>query len=353
MIPVDVRASIALAAAFAVGCDLPTDLPVVETRWIVPTEETRFGVNELLPGDVSLSADSSAFIVDFDPAAFSATLGSLCAACALADGATVPKPPFLASLSSQIDFPPEVSAVSVLGGQVVFELRNGLNFDPIRPGGAMFGSLTLTLTDDDDGDVVASLVIEGTDTGFAAGSTLTRALVLNATDVNGSLTADVVVNSPLGDAVTVRASDALSVTATPVNVRVSGVTIDVANRSVNLDPVSLDLTDVDQDIEDRVVSGSLTVDVTNPFGIGAALQISIAGPTISTIQKSAPVTALPASTVVIAFTSDELKSILGADVVLSGGAVVDPGAGSITVSPGMELVLAASLDLTLRLGGGN
>lgn len=327
---------------------------MVETRWIVPTDETRFGVNELLPGDVSVSPDGSAFIVDFDPVAFSETLGSLCAPCAVANNTTVPKPPFLATLASQLDFPPEVTAVTIVDGQVFIELQNGLNFDPIRPGAGVTGSLTVTVTDDADNDVLATLDIDGADTSFGAGTTLTRTLALNPTDVNGSLLAEVSVNSPLGDPVAIDASDLVSVTATPLNVRVSGVTIDVSNQAVNLDAVSLDLQDVDQDIEDRIVSGSFTVDVTNPFGISADLQISIAGPTITTIQKTAAVTDAPASSVTIAFTTDELRSILGEpDVVLSGSAVVDAGAGEVTVTPGQELTLSANLDLTLRIGGGD
>jgi hypothetical protein len=326
----------------------------VETRWIVPAEETRFGVEELLPGDVSLSTDSTAFIVDFDPVSFSQTLGDLCPACALADGLTVPKPPFTASLVSQISFPPEVSAITVLDGQVLIEIQNGFGFDPIQPGGPATGGLTLTITDDADGDVLATLDIDGATTSFAAGTTLVRTLDLNHTVVDGTLVTEILVNSPLGNSVTIDASDQLAVTATPVTVQVMDVTINVSNRTVDFDPVSLDLSDVDQDIENRVVAGSFTLDVTNPFGLSAGFQITIDAPSISAIQKSAVVTTAPQSSVNIAFTTDELRSILGTpDVVLSGGAVVDPTVGDITVLPGQELILSANLDLTLRIGGGN
>jgi len=352
--PIRLAGALVIAALISIGCEIPTDLPAVETRWIVPTEETRFGVNELLPGDVSFTTDSSAFIVNFTPIAFSETLGDLCPPCALADGMLAPKPPFVATLGSQIDFPPEVSAFTVLDGDVVFDVFNGTNFDPIRPASGVFGSLTLTVRDDADGDVLATLVIDGAATAFAPTSTLTRSLALDPTDVNGSLVAEILVNSPAGDPITINSSDSVAVTVTPVNIRVAGVTIDVANRSVDLDPTTLDLEDIDQDIEDRVVSGSFNVDVTNPFGIGADLQLTITGPTITTIQKSAPITALPTSTVTIAFTIAELRSMLGEpDITLSGGATVSAAANVITVTPGQELILSANLDLILRIGGGS
>ena len=114
-----------------VGCDIPTELPAFDTRWVVPAEEARFGAAELLPDDsVTLSADSSAFIMDFATVTFSETLGSLCSLCAVADGFTVEKPTFLGESASSVDFPSEVSSIALMSGDVLFEIDNGLNFDP-------------------------------------------------------------------------------------------------------------------------------------------------------------------------------------------------------------------------------
>ncbi|MDX1493291.1 MAG: hypothetical protein R3253_04470 [Longimicrobiales bacterium] len=334
------------------ACDIPTELPEFENRWIVPAEDTRFGVAELLPGDVSLAADSSAFIVDFDPVAFSETLGSVCAACVPFDGTTVPKPAFIGGFSSTLSFPPEVTAVDVVGGTVQLELTNGFNFDPIRPASGVFGTMELRFTDEADGDLLGSVVIDGADQSFAPGSTLVRSVDLGSASVEGGIETTVLLDSPTGDPVTIDVSDVVGVTATPSNIRVGSVAIDVANQSVTFDPVSLDLEDLDTELIDRVESGAFVLDVVNPFAVGADFDLEISGPTIATIQKSASITSDPESRVVIDFSGVEIRNFLGEPgVVLSGGAIVDAGAGNIVVQPGQELVLSAALDLVIRIGG--
>lgn len=347
------QAVAALLALSALGaCEIPTGPPAFESRWIVPAEETRFGVAELLPGDVSLTSDSSAFIVDFAAVTFSETLGSLCPPCAAANGLTVPKPAFNGSVVSVVDFPPEVSALTIVDGVVHLRLESSLNFDPIRPASGVFGDLSVEITDDADGDVLGTLLIEGETTAFGPGGVVMDSVVLGAGTVDGGLRASVQVNSPLGDNVTMDASQQIAVTATPTNVQVSSVDIDVGGRVVSLDPVSLDLEDVDTEVIDRIVSGAFVLDVVNPFTVAADFQLTISGPTIATIQKSVSIGAVSQTSTRIDFTQAELQSFLGEpNVVLSGGATVDAGAGTITVAPGDELVLDASLDLTLRVGG--
>jgi len=341
----------ALGASALVACDIPTDVPIVDTRWVVPADSTRFGVGELLPGDVTITADSSAFLVNFDPVTYSESLGTLCPACAAADGLTVPKPPFLGTFSSAIDFPPEVSSVTVLDGEVALQIQNGLNFDPLRPTSGSFGSLTITIEDDADGDVLGTLTLDGNTTSMAPGSTLNTTLPLSGATIDGSLRATTTVDSPLGDNVTIDSSLEVSVTASPINIRVADVTVNVANRSVNLDPVSLDVQDVGKDLANHVQAGAFLVDVTNPFGVSATFQLSISGPAFSPIQKTAAIGPDPTSSIEIDLTSEEIQRFLGEqNVVLEGGGVVDSSAPPVTVLPGQELVLSAKLDLTIRIG---
>ncbi len=341
----------ALGASALAACNIPTDLPILDTRWVVPAEDTRFGVGELLPGDVSITADSSAFLVDFDPVTYSEGLGTLCPACAVADGTTVPKPPFVGTFSSTIDFPPEVSSVTVLDGEVALQIQNGLNFDPLRPASGAYGSMTITITDDADGHVLGTLTLDGTTTSMAPGSTLNTTLPLSAETIDGSLKATTTVDSPLGDPVTIDSSLQVSVTASPMNIRVANVTVAVADRSVDLDPVSMDVQDVDKDLANHVQAGAFLVDVTNPFGVSATFQLSISGPTFSPIQKTAAIGPDPTSSIEIDLTGEEIQRFLGEqNVVLEGGGVVDSSAPPVTVLPGQELVLSAKLDLTIRIG---
>jgi hypothetical protein len=154
--------------------------------------------------------------------------------------------------------------------------------------------------------------------------------------------------------VTVDADAELSVVATPTQVRVASVAIDVSGRAVNFDPVDLGVDDVDEDIEDRVVEGSFVLHVTNPFGVSADFDLSIAAPGITPINRSAVITSAATSEVRIDFTGAELRSFLGEqDVLLTGTAVVDAAAGVVTVLPGQELILEANMDLTLEIGGGS
>lgn len=336
----------------ATACEYPTDLPIIEQRWIAPIEDTRFGVGDLLPGQVSISPDGNNFQIDFDPVAFSATLADLCGACVAADGFTVPKPPFSGDIISGIDFPAQVSAVTIVDGTVLIEITNGLNFDPLSPGGSETGEIVITVTDDADDDVVATTTVDGATTPFGQGTTLNLTLPLQPVTVEGNIVATVTLTSPSGDPVTVDSSLPISIVATVSNVLVSEVSVDVSNEAVTLDPVSIDLEDLGDEIAERLLSGAFVIDVENPFGVGAMVQFTIDGPTISPIQKSLQIDASPVSTERVDFTNAELQSMLGqSSLSLTGGATVDPAAGIVSVRPGQELVFAASLDFILQVGG--
>ena len=338
--------------ALLVGCDVPSEPPEFETRWIVPAEQTRFGVAQLLPGDVYVTSDSSAFLVDFDPVSYQETLGTLCTACALADGQTIPKPAFVGSAASGIALPPDLVSFQVVGGEVAVEIVNGFNFDPLRPADGAFGSIQLEITDESDGEVLGSLTIDGADQAFPPGGALVTIVELLPATVEGDIGSSATITSPLGDPVSIDAGLPFSVTATPTGVRVGTVEIDVSSRSVTFDPVSLDFEDVDTTLTNRVVAGTFLLDVVNPFGVAADFDLAISGPTIVDIRKSASIDGATESSVAIPFTGEEIRSFLGEPgVTLSGGAVVDPGAGNVNVNPGAELVLDAALDLTVRIGG--
>lgn len=345
------RNSVLMGLFLATGCDIPTAPPVLDQRWIIPAEETRFGVGDLLPAEVTISADSSAFLVDFDPINFAASLADLCAGCALADGLTVPKPAFVGAVQSSIGLPAEVASIGVESGSVTIDVMNGFNFDPIRPGGGNFGSVLLTITDVADGDTVGTAVVDGAVTAFPAATTLQVDVPLMAVSVDGSLQATITLDSPAGDPVTVDANGSLAIDAAPNAIRVSDVDVDVSGEAVTLDEVSLSLDDVGEEIRDRIMSGALIVEVQNPFAVGGDFQIDLDGPTIAPIQKSVVIGADPEVEVDVDFTQNEIQSLLGSpSVSLSGGATIDSGAGVINVTPGQELLVRTWIDFELRIG---
>ena len=344
-----------IAAASLVGCDLPTvvrlsELPRLDTRWILPAEETRLGVADLLPNAVQLTTAEDAFVVNIDPLTFSETLGGLCAVCIVANGLNVPKPPFTEQFSSSVALPSEVSSFTLVSGDVDIQLHNGTNFDVLRPAAGAFGEIEITVTDGADGDVLGTLTIDGTLTPFPAGTNLMRVMTLAAATVQGPLAATVEVDSPLGDFVTIDITDLVSVTVTPTDIVASSATIDVAGRTVSVEPVDLDVGGIDDSLVRRIEAGGVIVDVINPFGVSVDLDLTIDSPAIPAIVKSVTLEPTPTSTFTIAFTTGELRSFLGEpDVVLTGSGLIDPAAGQITVSPGEELVLMTELDITLRL----
>ena len=334
------------------GCDIPTEPPILESRWVVPAEETRFSVSELLPGDVSLTPDGSAFLIDFAPEVFSQSLADLCPVCTAANGFNAPKPPFTGGFQATVDFPAEVSAVTVLDGEVRVEIDNGLNFDPLNPASGVTGTATIDIVDTADDELLGSLTLDGASTALTPGSVTVHTVALLGASVEGGLEARVIVDSPLGDNVDIDTSLRFGVTATPQNIRVADVAVDVSGEAVNFDAQDLDVGELDENLTDQIVEGAFVVEVTNPFGVAADFTLTVDGPTIAPIQKSATITTDAQSSVRLEFTGDELRSFLGEPGIrLTGGATVSNTAGIITLTPGAELVLEANLDMTLAIGG--
>lgn len=343
-----------LALAAVAGCDVPTEPPELESRWVVPVEETRFSVGELLTeGDVDFNTDSSAFVVTVDPVQIQQTLGDLCALCTPAlDGQTIPKPAFVETVASGLVVPTSVASFALVGGSVEVQVDNGLNFDPIRPSAALTGSVTLEILDSADDDVLGSATLDGAVTSLPASSSVTETIVLAPASVEGDLLLRVSVDSPAGDPIVLDRSLSFAASATASDIQVSEVTVDVSDRNVQLDPVELDSEDLEAEIIDRIQEGSLVLDLVNPFGVAADFTLEIDGPTIAPLTRDFGLSSDETSSVRVSYTGAELRSFLGEPgVTFSGSAVVDPAAGFVRVTPGQDLELDASLDVTLRVGG--
>lgn len=74
-----------------VACEVPTDPPILEQRWIVPIEEVTLSVDQLLPTGVTVVGDN--FSVSIDPFTTIASLAAMCgASCVALNGFTAPAP---------------------------------------------------------------------------------------------------------------------------------------------------------------------------------------------------------------------------------------------------------------------
>ena len=344
----------AVALALLAACDIPTDVPTVDSRWILEAESTTIGVGDLLPSGVRISG--SQFAVDVDPFSTMRSLGDMCATCASLNLQMAPKPSFASSFTVDASFSADVSGADLASASVEIAITNNFEFDPIRPPGGSTGSLTLTLTDAASGRQLGQTVVDGAVTAFGANQTLTRTMTLAPGQVGSSFVMTVELVSPAGgsaptDLVPINTSDDFRVNATPSAVLVNSADVDVSNRNVTLDPVALDVGDMDAAIINRIQGGAIVLDIQNPFGVGvdAQLQITVGGQPV--VTKAFSVSGQASSSTSVSLTGDDFRAFLGHNgVALTGTGSVSAAAGTITVRPDQQVLVDGKIDLTLQIG---
>ena len=346
------QASVLTVLAALSGCDIPATVPEFDVRWVFPIEETSISVAELLPANVAIAGGN--FDLTVDPVLLPQTLGGLCGGvCAAADGFTVPKPAFIFSYQSGGTLPTDVVSATLVSGSVSIGLQNDLGFDPIRPAAATTGTMTITIHDVDAmGAVLGQIVLDGATDALPNGALTTVQLVLAPGTVTSTFVAVVDIDSPVGDPVLIDVSASLDITATPQTILVSAAELDVDGRSVTFPQTSLDVGSIEADAVDRIASGSLILDIQNPFGVAIDIVVEIGGPGISTLQRNINIGSGLTSTAVLAYTQAEFASFLGQSGVFfrGSGTVTSPGA-TATVTPTQEALIEATLDLVLEIGG--
>jgi len=330
------------------ACDIPTALPVFDVRWILPVEETSIAVTELLPANVTVSGGD--FDVTVTPVVLSETLGSMCPAC-VNSGVPVPKPAFTVNYNQTGSLPADVVSAQLTSGSISLGIQNNLGFDPINPGPAATGTFTVTLYDTDiNGRQLGQVALDGATGGTLPAGPTTIPLNLAAGVISSAIFAVVDLVSPVGDPVIIDVNAAFDITATVVSFLVSSVTLSVDGRAVSISSTNLDVGGINTSVTDRIQSGSLILDIQNPFGVGVTMQFDISGPGFTTIQKNVTVSSAATSTVTVPYTASEFQIFLGqTGVVFSGaGTVVSPGVPA-TVTPTQVMTIAASLDITLEI----
>lgn len=334
------RALFAAAATIftLTACDVPTEPPMFEPRWIVPVDETSLSVDELLPASVAVSGD--AFDVSVDPVSAVETLGDLCSGCAAADGMVAPVPPFNGSFVSTQGLPADVGSAEVSGGSIDIEILNGFGFDPLDNG----GSVTITIADDLTGEVLGELVLEDPTDDLTPNIPELRSISVQPGSITGPIRATTTVDAPGGQTALIDVSDMIEVTATVQSLLVSSVTVDVGSRSVTLDEQQIGLEDIDAEIADRIIEGTIILDIDNPFGVSLEGTIEI-----GSISRSISITDASTSTVTLSYTGDELRSFIGQPNVLFSGSGVANG-DAVTIRPGQVMLLDATLDFTILIG---
>lgn len=343
------RGSIGLLALVGLAaCEIPTELPRWHQTWVAPGETIEVSAAELID-DVDLNADSTAFVTETPSVSVRFSLADLCgSACSLLDGRTAPKPAFTDTLNATVDLPTDMTSATLAGGSLDATVAHDFNFDPLRPSSDPTGPrgyMVVRVTS--NGNVVAYDSISGHDTPFPEGSSITPTLPIQPVQVTDTLNVALILYSPAGDEAVIETADTLGVTVHPSMVEISQLTVSATSETVT-HTTTMDFG-ADSTVAERIQSGSIRFDVTNPFAVTGSLDVVFQGLTPA-IQRTLTVNPGEYSEQ-MDFTGDELSAILGAesvDVVATG--TVTAIAGSLTVTPAQMLVLDNEIELVLLIG---
>lgn len=344
------RSILALALVGLAACEFPTEPPRWDQTWVVPGDSITVSVAELLPTSVGLSDDSTAFEAVTPATSGVFSLSQMCPECSAFNGTTVAKPEFDVTLNTAGSLPADLVAATLAGGSLSATLEHNLSFDPLRPStdpDSPRGHMVIRVTS--AGNTVAYDSISGYDRAFPAGTPITPTLAIQPVVVTDSLGIAISLYSPAGDPTEIDTSDTLGITVAESTVRISEATINVSD--VTIDPVTtpMDFAGVDSTLVERIQSGALLLDVTNPFSINGTLDVAFQDD-FPSIQRSLTVVqgSYPDS---LTFSGPELQAILGSDAVdvVASGTVTAPD-GTVTVTPTQRLVLDTGFRLVVLIG---
>ena len=284
--------------------------------------------------------------------ALATSLGDLCGVvCDSAPAFPIPKPQFTVTYNDSGSLPADLVSVEMVSGSISLGIQNNLGFDPIRPSAANDGTMTMTFRDGDaSGRILGMLVLDGVTDSFPDGSLTVTPVTLAAGTVTPTIFTEVVLDSPLGDLVVIDVTNGLDIAVTVTAVVVSSATVNVDGISVDIAETNLDVEDIDADLVENVVSGSLILDVVNPFGVAIDVTLEIGGPGITTIQKVLNIGSAATTSATLTYTGLELQSFLGQTGVFFRGNGTVSSATPATITPTQEASIQASLYLVLRLG---
>lgn len=337
-----VHAAVALGlAAIGVGCDFPTDVPILEQSWVIEMDGTTIGVAELLPADVAVSGSS--FDVTVPQVQTSQSLGNLCPECAALNGFTAPVPAFADSFDVNQGLPGDVTAATVTSGAIDITLTNGFSFDPLENG----GTITIRVRDQAGGTLLGSVTWDGGagDVLTPGGGTSTKVLTLAPGAIGSTLLVRTVVDAPGGQTAQINTAETITMEANPTSLLVSDATVNVVDKTVNFGPEPLDTEDVPSELADNIESGSIVLTVTNPFGVSLSGNLDI-----GTTSKTLNIGSQASSTVPLTYTGPELQSILGEPGVTFGGGGTATATGGVVVTPISEIVLETTVAFTVLVG---
>jgi hypothetical protein len=357
------RSALLFAVLGVNGCDVVQfavdPKPQFVQTWNIPAAGTSVSVASILPGGVSIHStpsssppDSSAFDVDIDTMDFSRRLGVDCLPCQAFNGTTAIKDSFNLVSSSSEPLPADMISGAVVGGQVRVSVHNNLSFDPLRVrASGQQGHMLIVVRS-------GSLVLQrdstnGADRAFAPGDSIVRPMTLSTGTVTGSITVDITIVSPRGDApVPMNANGTVRTVAITESLLTASMRMNVVNKSLaSASDDSLALDGLEPGVVKRIIGGALDMVITNPFAVAGTLEIIFGYGPSQNIVKSIPLPAGIGQVVSVPLDSADIQAIVGKRVSLRVGGVVN-STTPVNVTPRQAMAFANRMQLDIRIGGG-
>jgi hypothetical protein len=333
------------------ACDIPTVVPKLETKLLLPVEATAVGVAALLPSSVQV-VDARFRFTTAATAMAPRSLGSMCGTpCVAVQGLTVAKPAFSDSGTAVLSLPVDVTGATLSGGALDIAVTHNLGFDVLRPSGATQQG-TLRIIARNSGRVIGTTTI---DEAFPSGTTLQRTLAVAPGDVTGDVVVSIVLQSPAGgsaagDRVRIDTNASLSASLAPATIDASSARVLVQQKQVSIDDVAVDLSAIDDGTSRRVQAGTAVLTIDNPFAVAGTLDVRLVRPGFI-LTKPVPLAA-GHNSARIPLNIDEIRALLGHTLTMSARGPVSSGSGAVSVQPGQKIGIATSIELQLELGGG-
>jgi hypothetical protein len=339
-------AALLMGTLLLTACDLPTSLPRLEPRFVLPVDDGSILVDELLPAGVT--STGTAFLLDLQPVTVQRTLGQMCGApCFAVQGLVAPKPAFTHSFSTSHVLPADVSAAVLASGSIEVTARHSFDFDALRPQGALENG-TLQIAVRSGGRLLGSATV---DQPFPRTTTVSRTIALAAGEIAGPVEVQLTLASPAGGPVRIENGAALTVSVRPGVLQAEEVRTVLRSRTVAMQPLVVDLTGVEDELRFRARSGALVITIVNPFAVSGQLELRLHAPG-SGVDYRRPVQVAPGTTTQrVALAAEELSWLLGFEVHVSVTGPLSSGATAVTLRPGQQVSLATRLELVLEIGG--
>lgn len=347
------RSVVTLAVVGLAACEFPTGLPQWEQTWEVPGERITVSVAELLPTGVDISDDGASFVTEAPGTSVRFSLSDMCPTeCAALDGSFAPKPAFGDTIVTTTTLPADLVSATLSGGAFSATMAHNFNFDPLRPSQDTAnprGYIVMRISS--NGFVVAEDSIHGDDQAFPEGTSISPELLIQPVDVTDTLQIEIQIYSPAGDPTTIELADTLGVTLDPSTIEIAEATVNAASVPIDGEPVTMDFAGMDSTLVDRVQSGALVFDVSNPFTVTGTLDMTFNLPS-GAIQRSLTV-AEGEYQERLEFDGSELRDLLGSETVelVTSGTIAASGAGgTITINPTQVLTLDNDFELVVLIG---